>query len=275
MTKETAPDRAALTDVVAKAKAGDGKALEQVVAAIQDGVYRLALRMTAHPQDAEDACQEILVKVITRLDGFRGESSVRTWAYSIAVRHILDRRKSRVEALELNFERFGADLLDGLSSESDPDPLLANEVKLGCTLAMLTCLDRDHRAAYVLCEVFDLDNADAAAILGISEESLRQRLSRARRALEAFTTSYCGLVSQDSPCHCSKRVAKAQELGRISRHFKGTRIELEIATREMEFLHATATLMRAHPEYRAPSQMVDAVKAIVRRDLAILRGRDA
>ena len=68
---------------------------------MQDDVYRLALRMTAHPEDAEDASQEILIKVITHLEGFRGESSVRTWAYRIAVRHMLDRKKSRVEELAL------------------------------------------------------------------------------------------------------------------------------------------------------------------------------
>ena len=46
---------------------GEKKALENLVRHIQDGVYRLALRMLAHPQDAEDAAQEILIKVITHL----------------------------------------------------------------------------------------------------------------------------------------------------------------------------------------------------------------
>jgi len=87
--------------------------------------------------------------VVTGIGGFRGESSVRTWAYRIAVRHVLDRRKSRVEALALTFERFGQDLLDGLEAVRDPDPILAEEVKRGCTLAMLTCLDREHRLASV------------------------------------------------------------------------------------------------------------------------------
>jgi RNA polymerase sigma factor (sigma-70 family) len=269
----TTTDERKLADAVARAKAGDASALEQVVAAIQDDVYRLALRMTAHPQDAEDASQEILVKVVTRLEGFLGEASIRTWAYRIAVHHLLDRKKSRVESFALDFERFGADLLDGLAAEPDPDPMAAREVKLGCTLAMLTCLDRNHRAAYVLCDVFALPNADAAGVLEISEEALRQQLSRARRALEAFTKSYCGLISRDAPCRCSKRVEKAVELGRISRVRKGVGHETEIAAREMEQLHTTATLMRSHPQYRAPQEMVEAVKSIVKRDFVILRDR--
>ena len=272
VNKMTGADERALADAVARANAGDAQALEQVVAAIQDDVYRLALRMTAHPQDAEDASQEILVKVVTRLEGFRGESSVRTWAYRIAVRHMLDRKKSRVEAFAFNFERFGNDLLDGLAAEPDSDPIAAREVKLGCTLAMLTCLDRDHRAAYVLCDVFDLANTDAARVLELSEET-RQRLSRARRSLEAFTKSYCGLVTREAPCQCSKRVAKAEQLGRISRGRKGVDNEAELAAREMEHLHATAALMRSHPEYRAPQRMVETVKTIVKRDLAVFRDK--
>ena len=271
MNKAADTDEHSLAEAVSRAKAGDAGALEQVVAAIQDDVYRLALRMTAHRQDAEDASQEILVKVVTRLEGFRGESSLRTWAYRIGVRHMLDRKKSRVEGFAFNFGRFGDDLLDGLAAEPDPDPLAARDVKLGCTLAMLTCLDRDHRAAYVLCDVFDLSNADAARILELSEETLRQRLSRARRSLEAFTRSYCGLVSRDAPCRCSKRVAKAEQLGRISRAQGDVVHEAEMAAREMEHLHTTATLIRSHPEYRAPRRMLETVKAIVKRDLAVFR----
>jgi RNA polymerase sigma factor (sigma-70 family) len=82
---------AALVALVARAKAGEADALEALVGALQHDVYRLALRMTAHPEDAEDTTQEVLVKVVTRLESFRGEASVRTWAYRIAVHHILDR----------------------------------------------------------------------------------------------------------------------------------------------------------------------------------------
>jgi RNA polymerase sigma factor (sigma-70 family) len=256
-------DQDALADAVQRAKAGDRAALEQVVAALQDEVFRLALRMTAHPEDAEDASQEILVKVVTRLDGFRGESSVRTWAYRIAVRHLLDRRKSRVEALALDFERFGADLLDGLSAEPDPDPVIAGEVKIGCTLAMLTSLDRAHRITYVLGEVFDLADADAAAICEISEDAHRQRLSRARRVLEAFTFAYCGLVTKGAPCTCSKRVARAEELGRVQRGQRGVGSAAHAAIAEMEALYTTAGLLRSHPRYHAPDRLRAALRAIL------------
>ena len=249
-----------LTTEVEAARSGDRQALERVVRAVQDDVYRLALRMTGCSEDARDACQEVLIKFVTRLDSFRAESSVRTWAYRIAVRHLLDRKKSRVEALAMSFKRFGADLLDGLAAPETADPLMVEEVKLGCTLAMLTCLDREHRLAYVLGEVFDLPHDSAADLCGVTEEAYRQRLSRARRTLEAFTQSFCGLVDEKAPCRCDKRVARAIELGRIERgRPRLALVEARAATREMESLHETARLMRSHPSYTAPRELVDHV----------------
>ena len=251
--------------LVERAKAGDRQALEAVILAVQDDAFRLALRMTGCPDDAHDACQEILVKVVTRLDSFQGASSIRTWVYRIATRHLLDRKKSRVEKLAMSFERFGADLLDGLTAERDIDPLMAEEVKLGCTLAMLTCLDRDHRLAYVLADIFDVGHDAAAEFCGVSPDTYRQRLSRARRVLEAFTQSFCGLVNESAPCRCEKRVARAVELGRIERGrprlARGAAVE---AKRELESLHSAASLMRSHPSYAAPSDVLDQVRAALR-----------
>ncbi|MBO0878169.1 MAG: RNA polymerase sigma factor, partial [Pseudonocardia sp.] len=61
-------------DLVRAALAGEADALERVVRTVQDAVYRLALRMTGLPADAEDATQEILIKVVTRLSSWRGEA---------------------------------------------------------------------------------------------------------------------------------------------------------------------------------------------------------
>lgn len=256
---------------VQRAKDGDGEALEQVIRAVKDDVYRLALRMTGHPEEASDATQEILVKVVTRLEGFRGDSGFRTWVYRIAVNHVLDRKKSRIEQLELSFERFGADLLDGLAGEPDGDPLLAEEVKRGCTLAMLTCLDREHRLAYILSDVFDLPAAEAAALCSISEEAHRQRASRARRALEEFTLAFCGVVNSAAPCSCARRVARARQLGRVdAERARSAQVESAPAHDEMESLHACARLMRSHPAYAAPESLVAGVRAALRRSLRIL-----
>jgi RNA polymerase sigma factor (sigma-70 family) len=249
------------------ARAGDALAAEALVRELADPLYRLALRMTAIPSDAEDATQEILVKVVTHLASFRGESSVRTWAWRIAVRHLLDMKKSRVEALSLNFERFGADLLDGLADAGAEGHEEAEEVKLGCSLAMLTCLDREHRVAFLLGEVFDVPNSLAAEIAGTTEPTYRQRLSRALRKMEAFTRAYCGVVNEQAPCRCDRRVARAIELGRLARGSfplaRHARDEAAKHVKEMEALHDTARLFRSHPEYRAPDALAKRIREIL------------
>jgi DNA-directed RNA polymerase specialized sigma24 family protein len=67
--------------LVMRARGGDREALEELVQRHQGWIYNIAVRMLFHPQDAEDATQEILIKVLTRLSSFEGRSSFRTWLY--------------------------------------------------------------------------------------------------------------------------------------------------------------------------------------------------
>ncbi len=107
------PTRETLEFCVGLAKEGDQAALEAVVRGIQDRVYGLALRMLWHPADAEDASQEILIKVLTHLSDFRHDSAFLTWVYRIACNHLLTRRKQRAEARMLTFEQFGEQIEEG------------------------------------------------------------------------------------------------------------------------------------------------------------------
>ena len=77
----------ALEDLVQQARDGKKDTLESLVGRIQDRVYGLALRMLGYPAEAEDAAQEILIKVVTRLDSFRRESEFSTWVYRVAANH--------------------------------------------------------------------------------------------------------------------------------------------------------------------------------------------
>jgi hypothetical protein len=125
----------------------------------------------------------------------------------------------------------------------------------------------------VLGEVFDLSPSDAAELCAITEDAYRQRLSRARRSLASFTETFCGLVNESAPCLCDKRVARAEELGRIERgRPRLAHAEARDATREMESLHDTARLMRAHPAYAAPSDIIEGVRAALGGDRSRILG---
>ena len=93
--------------------------------------------------------------------------------------------------------------------------LLVEDVKIGCTLGMLQCLDRPHRLAYVLGEILELSGPESAEALGISAELFRKRLQHARSAIEAFTRTHCGLASDSAACACHRPVPAALRLGRI------------------------------------------------------------
>jgi DNA-directed RNA polymerase specialized sigma24 family protein len=169
-------------------------------------------------EDAEDAAQEILVRVVTRLGQFDFRSHLRTWVYRVAVNYLLDVKKSPVERMRLNFDRFGEDLGEGLSSDGPAEAersLLTEEVKIGCTLGMLQCLDRPHRLAYILGEILELSGPEAADALQIGADLFRKQLQHARATIVAFTQRYCGLVSDDAACACHRRVPAAVRMGRV------------------------------------------------------------
>src|SRR6266567_2073833 len=108
-------------NLVARARSGDRRALEDLIQRHQGWMYNIALRMLYHPQDAEDATQEILVKVMTRLSSFEGRSSVRTWLYRIVVNHVLNMKRGRVEHASTEFASYGAALDDTPALElADP-----------------------------------------------------------------------------------------------------------------------------------------------------------
>jgi hypothetical protein len=127
---------------------------------------------------------------------------------------------------------------------------------------------RRNRSAFVLTDVFDLPHEQAAVLCEVSEEVYRQRISRARRALEAFTRSYCGLVAATAPCHCSRRVARAEAMGRLHRAAPvlATHPEARVtaAVADMEDLHDAARLMRQHPPYLAPMHIRERLRAMIR-----------
>ena len=79
------------------AASGDRKALEELIASVKDKIYNLSLRYLWHRQNAEDATQEILIKIITNLSSFEGKSLFSTWCFRIAVNYLLNLKRNKVE----------------------------------------------------------------------------------------------------------------------------------------------------------------------------------
>jgi len=200
-------------ECVRLAQEGDRRALELLIGRHQRWIYNLALRMVYHPEDAEDATQEILIRVITKLSTFQGRSSFRTWLYRLVVNHMLNMKRRGREPVTLSFDEYGRGLTDTPDLDL-PDPktvpadvqLLVEEAKIGCTSGMLLCLDREQRLVYILGEILGVSDTLGAELLETSRDNFRQKLSRARRDLHRFMHGQCGLINAANPCRCAKKV---------------------------------------------------------------------
>lgn len=267
-----------LEQVVALAVGGSRDALEDMVRRIQDQVYWLSLRMMFHPMDAEDATQEILVKVITNLKGFRSEGPFEAWVYRIAANHLKSVRIRRTEGLDVDLEkaqtRIDQAQARGWFSQplGAPAPLLELEMRSACTQALLMAMDRAHRLAFILGAVMDVSSQEGAYILGITPAAFRKRLSRSRQRITDFLKTNCGLFGQSNPCHCPGLGA-----GYVRRGWMNPQkplfvsdpnqvqdnITLQDYMKELDDLGKMSAMFHAFPETGSPTDFAAQVKGIV------------
>ena len=265
-------------DLVKRVQGGSREALELLITRHQSWIYNITVRMVYHPQDAEDATQEILIKLMTKLSTFEGRSSFRTWLYRIAVNHVLNMKRARGEQQNWNFTIYG----NGLNSAPDeelPDPksvpadlkLLVDEARIGCTSGMLLCLDREQRLIYILGEIFGVTDAVGAELLEISRDNFRQKLSRARRDLHSFMQNQCGLVNKANPCRCAKKTQAFMRAGYLnpanllfaSKHVTRVREVAEKTHDDMASLDAAySEIHRDHP-FLEPPDFVSSLRTLM------------
>jgi RNA polymerase sigma factor (sigma-70 family) len=267
-----------LEELAREAAAGDSRALSRLVEEVQHPVYRLALRFLGHPEDAKDASQEILIRLITHLGSFEGRSQFMTWAYTIAVRQLMRTRKRALESAVKGAEAYAAALDRGLAdrdftAEEAEYRLLSAEVRIGCTYGMLLCLSRPLRASYILGDAMGMPDLVAAEICGISAAAQRQRLARARRTVRAIIADRCGLVDAANPCRCARQIQSgfdAEILDRDNLQFAthprtdsgpietGT---IERAAEQLDLVLAMSEVYRSDPSFAAPAEVWDRVQA--------------
>jgi len=255
------------------ARAGNLPALDALIRRHQPWVFNLALRMVWRRETAEDATQEILLKVVTHLGSFAGRSKFSTWLYRIAVNHLLNVRKSEMEEQKMTFTDLGRSLDDCGEAELPDESLLpaghallVEEAKLGCITAMLMCLDRRQRLAFILGEVFGMPSEDGGEVMEISADNFRQLLTRARRDLYQFMQGKCGLVNQLNPCRCSKKATAFMARGWLDpkrRHFTQQRLG-QVAEVAPSRLHELQGMERSHAALYRDAPFADSTDVAAR-----------
>lgn len=264
--------------LVDQANSGNREALETLIAEVQDMVFNLSLRMLGMVSDAEDATQEVLIKIITNLSSFRKESAFTTWVYRLTVNYLLNYKKAIFAQRPLNFDYYGNDIRCGQTDEVETlfdaksQDTFAEELKYSCTNVMLQCLDAKSRCIFILGTMFQLDSRIAAEIFEITPENYRQRLSRIRRKMAEFLACYCGLT-ESGFCDCKRRVAYAISQKRINPQkleFRSLEVldedVLQTCKAEMERLDELALTFEQFPNYKSPITAKKLVDTIINSD---------
>jgi RNA polymerase sigma-70 factor, ECF subfamily len=166
--------------LVAAAQGGDRFALDQLLRNHYDRIHGVCRRIAGSTRDADDACQEALIKIVRSLPRFDGRSSFGTWAYRIATNAALDELRKRnrrpgLHAVADDGRPEQADTTASARTDWYPERLLLDDA--------LDRLPDDLRIAVVLRDVADLDYAEIAATLDVPLGTVKSRISRARAAL--------------------------------------------------------------------------------------------
>ncbi|MFN4084042.1 MAG: RNA polymerase sigma factor [Bacteroidia bacterium] len=254
--------------VVETAINGDRQSLEKIIRFLQSDIYNLSVRFLWNTLDAQDATQEILIKIITHLSTFKGDSSLKTWSYRVATNYLINAKKSFAEKNTLSLDEFSVYIKSGLDHREYDQPdkdLLALEVKLSCSTGLLLCLTREQRIAYLLGEVFEVESNQGAYITETTAENFRKRLSLAREKIRSFMQGHCGLVNPDNPCRCHKRIFNGLENKRINPkqlNFADKFSEKEVVS-QVEELITVAALYKTQPQYDTPEKIINDIKNLI------------
>lgn len=166
--------------LVAQFTHGDSEAFNVLAGRYQEQLYRMAYRMLGHHEDALDAVQEILLRLLRALPNFRGQSKFTTWLYRLAANTCIDYRRQRSRKhkdLSLDLD------LQISAPNQDPDTMCEHQFREYLLDQALKSLPESQRLLVVLRDRQGLSNQEVAEVLGIEMGTLKARLHRARGAL--------------------------------------------------------------------------------------------
>jgi len=180
-------------------KVGDETAFAELFLLYKDMVYTLAHKLLVDKTEAMDVTQEVFINLFRRVDGFRGECSLKTWIYRIALNQAANRnrwwkRRSRDHALSLSLDQYTKDNLSFDLSSRKPSPvrqMLDSEIREEFRKG-LNQLSFDQRVAVVLRDVEGLSCEEISEITGVQVGTVKSRIARGREHLRGLLKDFKG-----------------------------------------------------------------------------------
>ena len=197
--QEAAPVRHEDLELIEGLRNGAESAYEKLITQYQQPVYNLVFRLLNDPSDACDVVQEVFVKIFRNIKSFRGQSSLKTWVYRIALNEAHNRRRwfGRHKRQEVDLERDeameGRSLQDTIADcGSSPFELALSVEAQKFIEEALQALSPSFREAVVLRDVEELSYEEIADVLAINIGTVKSRILRGREALRKEVSERMG-----------------------------------------------------------------------------------
>jgi RNA polymerase sigma-70 factor (ECF subfamily) len=168
--------------LVEAAQAGDRDALAELIRVTHRGVYTQALRLLGNPEDAADVTQDVYLRVVRKLGGFRHEASFTTWLSRVTTNVAMSTLSRRSRRLAVEGGVTPEDLADPAADPADRSELIALAAKLE---GLVHALPAGQRQVLVLRDVYGLSTEEVASTMGLTPGAVKVRLFRARERLKA------------------------------------------------------------------------------------------
>jgi len=212
--------------LLAEARAGDPRALRRILTALSAPAYRFGLGFCRDPHDAEDVMQEVLAALARGLARFRGESSLSSWAFVVARRVCMRRRRRRsgepesLVPLEAPATG-GRGPLDVADRATDPHERLERRELAALLERAIGSLPASQRQVLLLRDVEGLTARETGKVLGLRERAVKSRLHRARAALRAGLAPHVATPGDAGLQPSVSREGCPDTAGLVSRYLEG------------------------------------------------------
>lgn len=236
-------------------------------------LYRYALKLTCHPDDALDLTQTAFLRAMEKLDTLKSERALASWLRTICFHEFLNSAKANPQKylVEVNdweqLEQEGR-LLPDLQPLPEDEVIVAEEIRdlqSGCFLAMVRKLTLQQRIAFSLVDMYGLPVSEVANLLDVSVGAAKGLLYRARMSLDAFFAGHCSILAEQNPCSCAawiefaaKRDNLHQNAHRLLEQLNGLR---EGYAYDESVRRKVLSLYRNMPERTPPAEWYGSVLA--------------
>lgn len=179
--------------LVRKAQAGDGQAMSDLLELAHGSVIFQCRKIMAHPEDAEDMVQEVLIKIYEKLDTLQTPETFLSWANTIAARLCINDRQRNPKDLQFTEDEEGHSILDSLEDmdqQNVPDAAIDNAETRRMIVDLVDSLPEAQRTSTYLYYYDELSVKEIAEMLSISENTVKSRLNYARKAIKDGVLDY-------------------------------------------------------------------------------------